>query len=109
MINNSNHAFDGTIDLIYEFDFMSKNTCNLYIVDNAGSRRLINNVYSYNVEKHYRWEYTASTQTIVSYIDGAYSDSVDLSSYNLTTIGFQITDWQSDADCTLHDFKISKR
>lgn len=109
VFNNTTHAFDGTIDLTYEFNFMTKNLLGLYIVDNSGSRRLIQNVSSYNIEKHYKWNYTASTKTIIIYIDGEYYNTIDLSSSNLTTIGFQISDWQSDMDCTLHDFKLSKR
>ena len=88
---------------------MTKNSCGLYIVDNAESRRLIQYPTSYNIEKHYKWEYTASTQTIISYVDGEYSTTVDLSQYNTNTIGFQIADWQGDMDCTLYDLKISKR
>lgn len=109
MVNNSNHEFDGTIDLIFDFDFLAKNSCSLYLVDNTGSRRDIFGVSSFNIENHYRWMYTASTGIVLVYINGEYSSSVDLSSYNFTTIGFQIVDWQGDLDCTLHDFKICKR
>lgn len=109
MFNNSIHPFDGTIDLTYEFNFITKNILGLHIVDNGGSRRLIQNISTYNIEKHYKWDYESSTQTIQVYVDGEYTNTVDLSSYNLTTIGFQITDWQNDMDCTLHNFKISKR
>ena len=104
--NSSSHSFDGTKDTIFEFDFKQANACSIYLMDHTGTRRLLytNNVY--DAWQHWKLEYTASTQTVKVYIEDTLKDTVDLSSYTLTSIGLQVVDWNADVDAWIKELKV---
>ena len=106
LYNGSTRPFDGTKDLIYEFDYKSANTSALYIINNSGSRVLIHNVSSSTDWIHEKWVYDATNKVLTAYINDVARTPVDLSAQNLTTVGFQIVDWQTDIDFWIKNFKV---
>ena len=108
-INNSIHPFDGTQDLIFDFNFKTANTISVYVVDNAGSRRgTLDSSIPHNTWVHYQWKYNATSKQIQIYRDNVLVNTYDGSSVNFTTIGFQIYDWNSDADFWINNWKLYK-
>lgn len=115
--DGSVHPFNATNDLVYEFDLKTAGDVSLYVVDNRGSRRLVLNYYGnkgfvMNTWVHFKWDYDATNKTVTPYLNGnpvivdGQQVIVDLSDYNMTTIGFQIVDWGQDTDYYLKNWKI---
>lgn len=104
--NSSTHSFDGTKNTVYEFDLKTTSGMALYMVDNTASRRLVQQNPPVNTWSHIKWEYNASNHTVTPYIDGVEQTTVDLSSYDLTTIGLQLYDWQGDIDIWIKELKV---
>ena len=83
----------------------------LNLRNNSGSRVTgFSPSYSNNY-RHWKWIYSASAHTCDVYEENANGimtkkGTIDLSSQNMTTMGFQITDWQTDMDCWIKDFKV---
>lgn len=107
-VNSNTHYFDGTQNLIVEFDFKTDNACMWYVINNSGGRGTgIHNFASALSDfKHIKWVYNATAHTFTPYIDGEAQTSVDVSSQTLTTLGFQITDWQSDLSVHIKNFMV---
>lgn len=103
--NNSTHSFDGTTDLVFEFDYRTANQCGMYLVNNSGGRITVSQSSAINKWVHEKWFYDSTNQKITAYIDGVEQSSVDLSSQNVSTLGFQVVDWQGDADLYIEDWK----
>lgn len=100
------HPFDGTNDLIFEFDYKSANISGLYLVNNGGARVFIHNVSPSTNWIHDKWVYDATNKVLTAYINDVAQTPVDLSAQNLITLGFQITDWQTDIDFWIKNFKV---
>jgi len=103
--NNSTHGFDGTTDLVFEFDYKSANQCGLDLVNNEGARIYVDETGAPNTWIHEKWVYDSANQKVTIYIDGAEQEPVDLSNENMSTLGFQIVDWQGDIDMYISNWK----
>ena len=107
-VGTNTHYFDGTKDLVIEFDFKTDNPCTWYVVNNSGGRGTAIHAFSSALTdfKHIKWIYDATAHTFTPYLDGTAGTAVDVSSQTLTTLGFQITDWQSDLSVHIKNFMV---
>ena len=104
--DNSIHSFDGTNGLTIEFDLKNSNALALYLVNHSGSRVKVCDASTDGEYHHYKWDYNPSTQKVTYSLDSGTGTDVDLSSQTMTTLGFQIYDWNGDIDAYIKGWKI---
>jgi len=103
--NNSTHPFNGTSDLIFEFYYKVANPCDMYLVDNNGGRINMGQSSTPHTWVHEKWVYDSTNHKITPYIDDVEQSSIDLSGKDMSTLGFQIVDWQGDVDLYIDDWR----
>ena len=107
--NNSTHSFDGTSDLIFEFDYRAANPFTTYLVTGDGERVPVGQPGNVkNTWVHEKWVYDSANQKITEYVNGEEKSPVDLSGKNRTTLGFQVVDWQGDINLYIEDWKVCR-
>lgn len=107
-VGNSTY-FDASNSYVFEFDFKTANTVQMTFLTDGGTRRHIYSDYSgghYNTWFNVKLIYNANTQKVTPVINGVAKTDVDLSSYDITVLGFSLADWQGDINCWIKDFKM---
>ena len=106
--NNTTHIFDGTNDLIFEFDYRAANPFTTYLLLDNGKVPIGQPGNVKNTWVHEKWVYDSVNHKITEYVNGEEQSPIDLPSQNSTTLGFQVVDWQGDINLYIEGWKVCK-